>query len=155
MKTFFMFLILFLSVIRIQAQSSIRAAGGWAYSVPSNTISIAGNDYGNNFKITSVFNQTELTITALLRSNWIVRVDKDDINWDSRLELYVRRSSTFLPFVNGGLSFQLITDTPNLFFRGSGLVPTSIPIQYEIRGLSVLIPVDDYTMYVNYTISDN
>jgi len=157
MKTFFISIILFLSVICIKAQTKTISATGndWSVIVPSSTISEAGNDYANNFKYTSQPNQTSLMITVPIGSSWVVKVDKDNVKWNSLLELYVVRSPSFLPTVIGGSSFQLITDMPNVFFRGIGLIPRPIPIQYEIRGFSVLIPADTYSTTVYYTISDN
>lgn len=157
MKTFFFSLIFFLSVISIEAQS-INAIGNWSVSVPSNTISAAGNDY--NINLTSMINQTVLDITVSTTStSWRVNVNKQDSFWDNLLTFWIHKTgdgvgalgSSILPI--GYTPYQQVNNLEQLFFEGAKNY-VNIPIQYEIRGLSVLIPASTYNTTIVYTITE-
>ncbi len=113
MKTFFIPIILFLSVTCITAQS-INAIGSWSVSVPSNTISEAGNDY--NMNLTSMTNQTILNVSPT-SANWVVRVEKTFGSWHNSLELYAIRTgdgfvSSTTATVLGGTAFFCARSNP-------------------------------------------
>lgn len=57
--------------------------------------------------------------------------------------------------IEGGTTFQQITKSPIHFFdffTSPGNSLSNIPIQSEIRGLSVLIPAQSYTTTLLYTV---
>lgn len=147
-------LFLFFSLLVTSKGQTIRAIGGWNNSISANTITTAGNDYSLN--VISGINQTSLDIspTAI---NWIVRINKIDNHWHNSLELYAKRTGNGLILatatISGGAIFSVIQNTSTEFFRGTISI-TSIPIQYEIKGLSVLIPAGNYSTTIYYTISD-
>jgi hypothetical protein len=157
MKTIFFSIIFSLSVICIKAQS-INAIGSWPVSVPSNTISEAGNDY--NMNLTSMTNQTMLDINVpLTTTNWRVDVNKQDSFWNNSLTLWIRKTGDGIGVAGSSISpigtipfFQLANLGQPLFTGTKNY--SSIPIQYEIRGLSVVIPASTYNTTVVYTITE-
>jgi hypothetical protein len=90
-----------------------------------------------------------------------VYIQKSDIAWDSRLVLSALRTGTG----TGGLTFSVtngttaitVTNAPQYFFEvrpGVGTQVLNIPIQYTIRGFTVLMPAKTYTTTLIYTISN-
>lgn len=158
MKTFFFSLILFLSVISIEAQS-INAIGNWSVSVPSNTISAAGNDY--NINLTSMINQTVLDIITVstTSTSWRVNVKKQDSFWDNLLTFWIHKTGDGVGVLGSSISpigstpYLQVNNLEQLFFEGTKSY-INIPIQYEIRGLSVLIPASTYNTTIIYTITE-
>ena len=157
MKAIIFFIIFSLSSICLKAQA-ISAMGSWSVVVPSNTISEAGNDY--NMNLTSMTNQTMLDITVpLSTTNWRVDVNKQDLFWNNSLTLWIRKTgdgvgvagSSISPV--GAIPFFQIANMGQSFFSGVKNY-VGIPVQYEIRGLSVLIPASTYNTTVVYTITE-
>ena len=157
MKTFLFFVIILLSAIYVEAQS-INAIGSWSVSVPSNTISEAGNDYSMN--LTSMTNQTILDINVpLTTTSWRVDVNKQDSFWNNALTLWIRKTGDGVGIAGSSISpigtipFFQLANMGQPFFTGIKNY-VGIPIQYEIRGLSVLIPASTYNTTVVYTITE-
>jgi hypothetical protein len=157
MKTILFSIMLLLSTIYVEAQS-INAIGSWSVSVPSNTISEAGNDY--NMNLTSMSNQTMLDINVpLTTTSWRVDANKQDSFWNNSLTLWIRKTgdgvgtagSSISPI--GTIPFFQLANMGQAFFSGVKNY-VGIPIQYEIRGLSVLIPASTYNTTVVYTITE-
>lgn len=168
MKVFLSIFLILSLLIHSKGQTITATGGMWSNSIAANTITVAGNDYNQN--VTSGVNQTFLDVfpsTTFLTRNWVVRINKVDSQWHNSLELYAKRTgdgqggvsiiiglNTILSSISGGSVYNPVTNISTEFFRGV-LSHISIPIQYEIRGLSVLIPAGNYTTTVYYTISDN
>lgn len=157
MKTILFSIILLLSAIYVKAQS-INAIGSWSVSVPSNIISEAGNDYSMN--LTSMTNQTILDINVpLTTTNWRVDVNKQDSFWNNSLTLWIRKTGDGVGVAGSSISpigtipFFQLANMGQAFFSGVKNY-VGIPIQYEIRGLSVLIPTSTYNTTVVYTITE-
>jgi hypothetical protein len=157
MKTILFSITFLLSGFCVKAQS-INAIGSWSVSVPSNTISEAGNDY--NMNLTSMSNQTILDINVpLTTTSWRVDVNKQDSFWNNSLTLWIRKTgdgvgvagSSIAPI--GTIPFFQLANMGQAFFSGVKNY-VGIPIQYEIRGLSVLIPASTYNTTVVYTITE-
>ena len=139
---------------------SINVSGNWSAAVPTNTITEAGLNYTSN--ITSATNQTLISIVATSnRDPYTVSIRKQDTSWNANLTLWARRTGTGSGnniLTNGGLNYQQLSGSAQYFF--DGIVSTGnprsvvdIPIQYEIRGLSVLIPVSSYSTTIIYTVT--
>ncbi len=148
---------LLFSTIYVKAQS-INAIGSWSVSLPSNTISEAGNDYSMN--LTSMTNQTIIDINTLsTTTNWRVDVNQQDSFWNNSLTIWIRKTgdgvgvagSNISPI--GSIPFFQLANMGQAFFSGVKNF-VGIPIQYEIRGLSVLIPASTYNTTVVYTITE-
>lgn len=160
------FLLLLLLSSFIGKTQTIKASPSWNISVPTSTITEAGSNYTTN--ITSPINQTLVDFTVssgLFGGNYTVSVHKIDSDWHSNLSLWTQRTGTGTGggllgtgTITGGLTFIQLTNAPQTFFSGNtGFLSsgrTNIPIQYEIRGVSVLLPVKTYTTTVVYTVSN-
>lgn len=160
-----LFLILFALCHFVGKSQSITASPGWNISVPASTITEAGSNYTTN--ATSAINQTLVSLTmsgGLFGTTYTVRVHKIDTDWNSNLSLWVLRTGDgtgnafFGGNITGGTTFTQLTSAPQTFYSGStgffGSSRNNVPIQYEIRGLSVLLPVKTYSTTVVYTISN-
>lgn len=165
MKTvkFFLLFLFSFTVQEVIAQSiSINLIGPtWNVSVP--TITQAGSDYSSN--ITSSVNQSTISLlfglTTIL-TNWKVVVKKQDTNWNSNLTLWVRKTGNgtgiLSPVVgtispSGVSSFVQLSNVEQEIYRGFS-TRYDVPIQYELRGLSVLVPVNNYSTSIVYTLLD-
>jgi hypothetical protein len=131
----------------------LTVTGNWAKNIAASDISEAGNDYPTTYA--SNTNQTLLTINP---KNWnkeiIVYVSKSDISWNSNLNLKVKRTSNGTngnANINGGIIYQTITNLDANFFTCKGY-HTFVPLQYEITGISVLLPVQSYSSTITYTV---
>lgn len=153
------FFLLFFSMFNtcVFAQS-LTVSPGWSVTIPASTITEAGLNYTTD--ATSSTSQSLMTVTGNTQTNPKVYVQKTDISWNSNLTLWLKRTGNgtgLLAFtIAGGTTFQQITNSPLYFFDLFTLFGTSvndIPIQYEIKGLSVLIPAQSYTTTLLYTIS--
>ncbi|WP_428653380.1 hypothetical protein [Runella sp.] len=158
-RLFFLLLIFF---ITRSAFGQTISATGTTWNASVTTITEAGSNYSSN--ITSAANQTTLTISVglALLTNWKVFVKKQDATWNSNLTVWVRKTGdgtgiltpvlgTISP--NGATSFIQLTATNQEIFTGFSN-RFNVPIQYEIRGLSVLIPASSYSTSVIFTVID-
>jgi hypothetical protein len=117
-------------------QSIAIQSGGtsWSVTVPASNITTAGLDYSIN--MTSATNQSLMNISTLL--TYEVRAKKQDTLWDSRLELYVRKTGDGTPVLlatispSGVGSYNLLGSSDVTLFSGL-LGRTGVPLQYEIR----------------------
>ncbi|WP_247234448.1 hypothetical protein [Telluribacter sp. SYSU D00476] len=142
----------------VSAQS-FSTTGNWVVSVPASTITEAGNNYTQG--ITSATDQTLMSLLPGTNNGqnrngiWEVYISKEDSDWDSRLIISARRTGTGTPLANnntitGGTAYTTTSATPSAFFSGRGGY-SNIPIQYQVSGLSVVIPVKAYTTNITYT----
>lgn len=142
-------------------QIGINVAGNWDFTIPSTDISEAGADFSGTY--TSATNQITIDINNSNNGNvrWEVYIEKQDIDWHPDLDPYVRRTGNGTGNGNGngngfvqlGTNFQLITSTSQFFFKGRKK-RQNIPIQYEIRNVSVLIPAKSYETTIIYTVTE-
>ncbi|HKJ06279.1 MAG TPA: hypothetical protein VJ970_02310 [Flavobacteriaceae bacterium] len=152
-------LILIFSLLLFQFSFSqkIITTGGWTDTFNASSINIAGKDYDANYL--SATNQTTIDAqpkgSGKRNSNKSaeIHIHKTDIDWHPDLKLEAKVTSQ----IHGnqtGTNFQDITDFERFFFEINYKVD-NIPIQYRITGLSVTLPVKNYTTEVVYTIFDN
>ncbi|MBI5913956.1 MAG: hypothetical protein HY842_01150 [Bacteroidetes bacterium] len=144
------------------AQIFIDVTGSWSYSVPVSDITEAGNNFSGTY--TSGASQVLIDVDKPRHSaaifNWRVDVKKTDIDWNSALSLYARRTGDGVPAdsngsssVSGGTSYLLITNSNQQFFTGiRGRL--DIPIQYQMQNVSVLIPAKTYSTTIIYTVTE-
>lgn len=148
-------LIAFLAISNMAFGQGIEltVTGNWSKMIAASDISEAGNDYPTSYA--SNTNQTLLTINP---KNWnkiiTVFVKRNDIAWHNNLNLKVKRTSNG---TNGntnivdGLNYQTISNFDAYFFKCIGY-HTFIPLQYEITGISVVLPVQSYSTEIMYTV---
>ena len=148
-----------------QAQININANGNWIYPVSPLEITEAGTDFSGTF--TSSANQVLVDITQnnfwanlLLNYSWRVDIRKSDVDWNPSLSLFAQRTGNGTPFwnflpgtINGGTTYQQLTNINQTFFNGTR-TRLDIPIQYQITGVSVLLPAKTYTSTVIYTVTE-
>lgn len=156
----YIFIIFYLLNISVANAQSITAAPstGWSLSIPSSTVSEAGMNYTTNF--TSLSTQTLVDLNNLNKnSNYSVSIKKTDTVWDSGVTIWVRRTGNGIGnqvSITGGTAFFQLTSSLQTFFSGSSSGKNSdligISIEYEIRGVSVLVPVRTYTSIVQYSL---
>ncbi|MEA5461773.1 hypothetical protein VB796_22075 [Arcicella sp. LKC2W] len=165
-------ILLFVSLEGI-GQSITVSGGTWTPLVTS--IMEAGNDYTSSTAQSST-SQTNISVSVpdafigLLGNSYSVNIKRIDsgTNWDGAgIQIWAKRigdgtgGGSFLlvrsSITGGNVTFQQITTTNLYFFEGInfGTTPRSnITIQYEIRGISVLVPVNNYTTTIVYTLID-
>ena len=145
-------LLLFL-IIGITKAQYVSVSGEWNYTIPSTDISEAGEDFSGTY--TSNANQAYVDI--YYRRPWIITVQRNNIDWNDNLDLYIRRTGSgwgSAKKLKGGTNFVLIRDRKTNFIRGKGIY-YNIPLQYEVRNVSVTIPAHTYIVEILYTLQAN
>ncbi|OGS70581.1 MAG: hypothetical protein A3F91_08845 [Flavobacteria bacterium RIFCSPLOWO2_12_FULL_35_11] len=131
----------------------MTVTGNWTRTIDASDIGEAGSDYPATF--TSNLNQTLLTIDPKNKNKtFVVFVHKEDIAWIAALTLKIRRTSNGTNgnnSINGGLNYQVITNNDANFFTCSDLL-TFVQLQYEITGISILLPVQSYSTSIMFTV---
>lgn len=130
----------------------ITVTGSWTLYIDSGDLQGgAGSDFNPTYE--SAVDQIGIEIKGKKTKDWRVDVSKVDSYWDSRLLLYVRRTSDGIGSgsISGGTSYQEVTDVDQEFFRG-GKNRKNIDVQLMIDGVTVEIPTDTYTTTVYYTV---
>jgi hypothetical protein len=155
------FFIAFLLSSFVAQSQRISANQGWSVSIPVGTITEAGNDYSTS--ATSAIAQTLIDFKTGNSISYTISVQKVDVDWHPNLTLWVKRNGDgngsggkIVP-MTGGETFIQVTNTPQIFFSdasGESHNRNNVPIQYQILGYSVLLPVKTYTITVVYTISN-
>lgn len=141
------------------AQIDITLTGNWVFSVSATDISEAGRDFTGTHL--SAANQVLVDIFRTQGNspfNWKVDVRKSDVDWVPSLQLFVRRTGDgYAPngssSISGGITFQLLTNTNQAFFNGRRNY-YDIPIQFQLSGVSVLLPSKTYSTTVMYTVTE-
>ncbi|AWV98880.1 hypothetical protein [Arcticibacterium luteifluviistationis] len=155
----FIILVLIVSCYVSHAQQ-VQVKSGWNTSVSSSEIIEAGLDYSGT--ITSDPDQTTINFNGgKMPESYYITVQKNDNGLDG-LSLWVRRTGdgNGSPFatVSGGTTFMQVTDSGEILYSGinnkGGGTRRHVPIQYQFRGISVLLPVKTYSINVIYTISE-
>lgn len=83
---------------------------------------------------------------------WTVEVRRENIHWDNRLSVWARRKNNPAGVYYGSY-FRKIHVCDDFFFNGCGS-SNNIQIEFELRGLSVLIPADTYETEIIFTVLD-
>ncbi|HCE54016.1 MAG: hypothetical protein APF83_10340 [Lutibacter sp. BRH_c52] len=135
---------------------NMTVTGNWVKSLTESDIIGAGNDYKTSYE--SIDGQTLLTINPNNKNNMVhVYVTRSNDDWNDNLLLKVKRTSNGNnSTVNGSIMYQLITNASPL----SGAMKlftcydnvTNMTLQYEITGISVLLPVKSYSTTITYTV---
>lgn len=141
---------------------NITAAGSWMKTITPTDIIEAGNDYPSSFE--SNPNQTLLSIYPNNKNFQVyVYVTRSNDNWHDNLILKVKRNGSGTNTntnISGELTYHLIPDAQSPAGRPSS-VPSfftcyddfvNIPLQYEITGISVVLPVKSYSTTITYTV---
>ncbi len=163
MSRLLFFTVLVLMQYTVYSQVSFNASGSWTSFISSNLE--AGSNFSSGY--TSSSNQVYISATTTKGKGkagnfgWNVSVHKEDSNWHSSLGLSVRRTGSGNStsngngggLIQGGTAFQGLSGTTSAFFSGKK-GHTDIPIQYQVTGVSVLIPSGVYSTTVVFTLTD-
>jgi hypothetical protein len=152
-KSLFILIILLLSAFLSKSQR-ITISGNPTFSATDLNVTEAGNDFTSTITSTS---GSLITITNSSSKYWHITVDRVDVNWNSNLNIWVRRSGngtggSYTP--TGGTTFQEVTTIETTFFNGRGN-KNNIPIEYQISNISMLIPAGNYSTTIYYTVYTN
>lgn len=151
-KTIAIFILIMIA--KTNFAQTISVTGNWSPSVT--TLTTAGAEYSSS-NITSLANQSNVTINATGSQSWIVKVSKIDSDWNPSLTLWIRKTGdgagngSISPI--GATTFTQLTAIDQEIFRGTRKRDTPVPIEYEIRGVSVLVPAKAYSTTIMYTIT--
>ena len=155
-RLFYISILIFIQIARAQ---SLSVSGEWNLTIPTSDITEAGEDFSGSYSSSS--NQVYLNIWTSGR--WSVYVQKNDIDWDDNIQLYLRRTGDgygygyghgHSSYINGGSNYTEIKDRDYRFFQGR-YNRYYIPIQFEIRNVSVTIPANTYITEIVYTLQAN
>ncbi len=143
-------LLAFTQFLSAQGKPSIHVSAARSFSDFEAELPEAGSD------IAATYTTRQALINLSLRSfgNYRITVRQEDTNWDSQLGFYVRRTGngSGRGSIFGGTNFLKLDSFDQVFFEGF-YTRSNIPIQYEFRNLSVLVPADGHTSAVIYTIT--
>jgi len=112
----------------------------------------AGNDYVGTYL--SDINATYIKIAAANQTiDYKVVIHREDsADWDTRLDLQIKRISISVNGSTGGLTFTSIpANFDKDFYYTKGKNNTD-KIQFQIKGISVLLPAKVYTTTVVFTV---
>lgn len=140
----------FTQFLLAQRAASIHISAARNFSDFEAALPEAGSD------INSIYSTSQALINLTVRSsgNFAITVRKEDTNWDNQLSFYLHRTGngTGRGTIFGGTNFIRLDNFEQTFFEGR-FTRSSVPIQYEFRNLSVLVPADGHTSAVIYTIT--
>lgn len=144
---------LFLS-IQLYGQT-ISVSGSPSFAASLFNVTEAGDNFTTS--VTSTTNATTINVGSASTRYWHINVDRVDVNWNSNLHVWVKRTGTGSATsgtISGGTTFQEVTLTEALFFNGYRN-RTNIPIQYQISGISMTVPAANYSTTIYFTIYRN
>lgn len=146
----FIFICTAISVVVAQKRTITLTNSSWSPSVAVTPVTIVGNDYTSS-TITSTVNETLLSINS--NGGYTIYVKKSDIDWNADISLWVRRTGdgTSGGAISTNVSFIQLTNLDQVLFTGNK-DRDNVPIQFEIRGLSVLLPAKQYKTSIVFTI---
>jgi len=147
-------LIVFILISNVLFSQSVSVSGSWIKTISASDIKEAGNDYVGTY--TSSTTQTKISISNGRRDKTIVEVRKENnfSDWHPNLILQIKCTDRD-KLHRGGENIQTITDNDVYFFTTKDGNRTDIPLQYSIYGISVLLPVKDYSTTIWFTVYDD
>lgn len=147
-------IILFLLTLSVWASAQeIRIQGSADFSFTNSELE-AGDDFSLSAESTEKIN---LDIKKLSKdAYWTVQVQKNDINWDNQVKIYVRRTSNGNGKGNvwGGWNFIQINNLNSTFITGYEKL-NNIDIQYKLEGIDVTLEAGTYYADIVYTLYEN
>jgi hypothetical protein len=156
------YLLLFLSIFMNKCfTQSLTVTGGWTRTLATTNITESGLDYATGGTLSAAVNQSTINVNSAANSVAFVYIQKSDISWDTRLVLAALRTgtgtgSTGFSTTNGTTALN-VSNVSQYFFEvrpGSGTQVSNIPIQYTIKGFTVLLPAKTYTTTLLYTVTN-
>ena len=131
----------------------IRIQGSATFSLDKMDIS-PGDDFDVSMESTE---RIDIDIKKLDKdAYWSIMVQKNDINWDNQVKIYVRRtnSGNGNGSVWSGWNYTRIGNFNTTFCTGYKKL-NNIRIQYKIEGLDVTLESGTYYTDIVYTLFEN
>jgi len=147
-------LIVFVLISNVLFSQSVSVSGSWTRTISASDIEESGKDYVGTYE--SIATQTKISISNGKKDKTIVEVRKENnfSDWHPNLILQIKCTDRD-KLHRGGENIQTITDNDVYFFTTKDGNRTNIPLQYTISGISVLLPVKDYTTTIWFTVYDD
>lgn len=145
---------LFLSLESKNYAQVITVTGSWDVTIDETDLQGgAGSDLNSTY--TSAVNQLDIAIKGKKIKSWRVDVSKADVYWHALMELWIQRTGDGIGSggIWEGLEYQEIMNGDEEFFYG-GKNRKNVPIQLQLRGMTVQIPYDTYTTTIWFTVSE-
>lgn len=144
------FILLIFFLLNLMSAQSISVTGQWNYTIPTIDITEAGEDFTGTY--TSSVNQVYLDI--IYDNKWSISVQKNDIDWDDKLEIFMHRTGNGYGTgqIKGGQNYKIIKNNDFKFITGEKN-RNSIPLQFQMRMVSVIIPAHNYVIEIMYTLT--
>jgi len=140
------------SLAQAQRKTTIQISGGRSFSNFSASIPEAGSDISSTYSTSSAL--INLSINSF--GDYRISVAQSNDNWNPNLAFYIRRTGngtgTRGGNIVGGTGFLPLSSFSQTFFEGR-FTRRNVPIQYQFRNLSVLLPAGENTSAVIYTIT--
>jgi hypothetical protein len=141
----------------LYAPISITVTGSWSLSIGQADLQgAAGSDLSASYQ--SAADQLLMTIGGTGGKAWRVDVYRVDSTWNSDFVLSIKRTTDGTPQGKGshsidslGLTYAAITTIATTFWSGAGDF-TSIPLQYQLSGVSCAIPAASYSTTIYFTV---
>lgn len=145
-----LFTIITLFFLQGLSAQTIRLTGQWNFTIPTTDITEAGEDFTGTY--TSSVNQVYLDI--IYNGRWSVNVQKNNIDWDDNIIIWMHRTGNGngTGKINGGQNYKKIKNNNAKFITGEEN-RNSIPIQYQMRNVSVTIPAHNYVVEIMFTLT--
>lgn len=149
-------LVTIFSYSQAQVQSRLTQVAG--LNDGETTIQEAGLDY--EFDLTSVSDAVLLDVfhaapqQELNAYPWQILVHRIDLTWHDQLALLIRRTGdgkSVFKQIEGGQAFQYVSNQSRPFFAGKGSFG-EIPMQFSVKGLSVILPAQSYRTTIYFTV---
>lgn len=146
--------------IRIQSQTLTVSGTNWSVQIPP--VTEAGNNYSGTYE--SSTNQILLaaSVPLVLGSGKVSVHYEPNPTWNNGLILSAKRTGNgttvcALCTITGGTTYLPLTQTAVELFRIQAVLAlasyTNIPIQLQLSGVSVTIPVANYNSRIVFTVS--
>ncbi len=151
MKYFIFYIFIFILFSHNIFAGGLMATGDWNETIDENDLlSGAGSDITDTYE--SAVNATRLMSINMRNKTWEMTIEMSETNWHGDFSIYARRTDNS-GSVTGGQTYQEITTSTEYFFEGSGN-QLNLLIQYQLRGVTLQIPADIYTITIIYTITE-
>lgn len=131
----------------------IPLGSGTTFKTPK--VNKAGDDFKNNKAKKKLKAKLKISFPnqfSQYYQYWTIEVRREDLHWDNRLSIWARRKNNSSGVYYGSY-FRKVHSCDDFFFNGYGS-QNNIQIEFELRGLSVLIPADDYEADIVFTVLD-
>ncbi|NND05994.1 MAG: hypothetical protein HKN87_06425 [Saprospiraceae bacterium] len=136
----------------------------WHLKVNSEDIIAAGEDFAGIYETSANHMRIGVQVGAenyqnKMERRWVLEVERRNKGWHQDLVISTRRTGggsgpRYGQAIEGGEIYREINRKPIRFFSCRGW-RYDIPMQFELRGISVLLPVKTYSVELRFTIVED